>query len=202
MKNHYAYVFRNIGRCTFCMRQSFQAAAAACLLSAGLFAFGGEIAGQLAVVVTLCLTLLWLSHLVTYASRNVSMYGTGSATLAPSINVFFESFMFMLRETTAPYRRAPTDRFGRPVDGRAILVEVKNSDGTRTAYFKNADDINALIVELKSRGFSGQALEPEYWMSTNSCERSAGNQCSSHTCDSASQSCRQVGTNMAYCRCM
>ena len=201
MKDFLNYLLRGIGECSVCMRQAFQISFGSWALTLALVPTNLIPLVHLGFILSVGLTMLWLTHLLTYAARNVALTGTAAIGPAASAALFFKSVGFMAAETASFFRAVPTDRFGKPVGRRAILVELKNPDGTRTAFFKNPADIDHLVVELKSRGYIGLVTEPEYWMSTDSCERSNGSKCKDHTCDKTTESCKQTGVGMAYCKC-
>jgi len=192
------YLWVNTGRCTICMRKAFKLAFASWLFALGAFVVAGHLLGMATGIFATGATTLWITHLIVYSGRE--------AVNAQSIwewpSTFIKRFKFIAVETAYLLRSPPKDRFGLPVAGRLILAELKNQDGTRTAFFKNQEDVKVLINELQRRGVTGEAVTFEYWMSTASCERSSTSSCRGNSCDKAGQSCSRTGTgNFDACRC-
>lgn len=195
------YLSKNVGRCVVCMRQSFWFAIFSWGVSLLLLSTGQIQLFAVAMSVSALLLALWVTHLVVYAFRHTALVGASSELTLASVDTFARAFGFAASESMTIAPRVALDRFGNPVGDRPTLLEFKNGDGSRTAYFKTPDDIAALVVALRSAGYEGKLVDEGYWMSTDSCERSAGNRCSEHRCDSSTQTCRQMGTGMTYCRC-
>ncbi len=195
------YLHNNMGTCAVCIRSSFQAAVAFFVATCVLSLIDAENFGKLTLVVSVGFSALWLAHVLTYASRVSAYVSVGPNAALPSLRYFFQNLGFIIGETAVLYRTPATDRFGRPLSGRVALVELKNMDGTRTAYLKTNDDITALTIELKSRGYIGDVLSEDYWMTNNDCSRSDAKQCSSNKCDDSSQTCKLIGGNFNYCKC-
>ncbi|MGR9200152.1 hypothetical protein ACVMIX_006638 [Rhizobium leguminosarum] len=202
MKEFSRYFLDNIGSCMGCMRQSFQMATISWTATSAVLVFDHGLVGHIGILVSLGLSLLWVTHLLAFAARNSAAVDAGATAMPVPVDVFLGHLAFAAVETAVLYRPGLKDRFGSPLFGRRFLVELKNPDGSRTAYRKNPDDVDALVQELKLRGFAGEIINPEYWMSNDSCERSAAKLCSTHTCDDSSKKCKSGGAvGMGACKC-
>lgn len=199
MKDILEYFVDNIGVCLVCMRKSFQISAASWLISAVTLPFGISLISGVATTAALALSALWIAHLFAYSYRN-SFSPLGGNTASYDNNSFFQNLAFAAGETAVLKLSGPRDRFGRSLLGQSYLVELRNADGSRTAYRKTPADVNALVLQLQSRGYTGDLVDPAYWLSTNSCERSSARGCKDHTCDVSTQSCKGTG-GMGACRC-
>lgn len=200
MTGYAIYITKNVGTCLACMRQSFQLAVISWTATAGLSTAVGDLEGRLGLLISLCLSALWLAHLVVYASRNSTAHEHLAGSMHSTFASFVRNFVYAVSETAVVYHPGVRDRFGLPLFGRSFVVELKNRDGSRTAYRKTVDDVYALVQELSARGYVGEMINPEYWMSTDSCERSAAKDCADHKCDDTSKKCKGTG-GMGACRC-
>jgi hypothetical protein len=48
-------------------------------------------------------------------------------------------------------------------NGTKCLAAHNNGDGTSTIYFKTEEDLNALILDMKSSGITGKHTTRDYW---------------------------------------
>jgi hypothetical protein len=101
-------IWSKLGKCSFCIRQSFIFAASAWTLWVGTVASGivSNWSAQALLLIPSCATLLWVAHLCAFAKRSSaiadSSYGTNDFSRRDAALLFGRAFLGMALATSFP----------------------------------------------------------------------------------------------------